>query len=77
MTEQPESSESDTARAAVAARLAMIQSRVDQPLSDAEMAEVTQRIARSMALGAALRAYPLENHDAPEIALLPYRGGAQ
>ena len=59
----------------VAARLGVIEARLEKPLTEQERNEVRGRIARSIALGVALRAYPLSNADEPEIALAPYRGG--
>ena len=58
----------------VAARLGMIEPRLEKPLTEEQRDEVRGRIARSIALGMALRAYPLGNADEPEIALAPYRG---
>jgi hypothetical protein len=58
----------------VAARLGMIEARLEKPLTEEERNEVRGRIARSIALGVALRAYPLSNADEPEIELAPYRG---
>ena len=59
----------------VSARFAMIEARIERPLTEEQSAQVKHRIARSIALGVALRAYPLTNADEPEIALIPYRGG--
>lgn len=58
----------------VEARLALITARIGHPLTEEQTAQVKSRIARSIALGVALRAYPLSNADEPEIALVPYRG---
>jgi hypothetical protein len=58
----------------VAARLGMIEARLEKPLTEEQRDEVRGRIARSIGLGVALRAYPLSNADEPEIALAPYRG---
>ena len=68
-------SDSESTMTDVDSRLAVIQSRIDRPLSEEQIAQVKGRIARSIALGVALRAYPLGNGDEPEIALVPYRGG--
>lgn len=58
----------------VAARLALIEARIERPLTEEQRDEVRARIARSIALGVAMRAYPLTNADEPEIALVPFRG---
>lgn len=58
----------------VSARLASIEARIERPLTEEQRAEVRARIARSIALGVALRTYPLTNADEPEIALAPFRG---
>jgi hypothetical protein len=58
----------------VAARLEMIEARLETPMTEEQRDEVRGRIARSIALGVTLRAYPSSNADEPEIALAPYRG---
>lgn len=61
----------------VAAKLATIECRIDRPLNDGQAEEVRNRIARSIALGVALRGYPLTNADEPEISLVPFQGGGR
>ncbi len=75
MTEMNEQLESEGVPADVQARFAMIEQRVAHPLSEEQAAQVRDRIARSIALGVALRSYPLTNADEPEIALDPFLGG--
>lgn len=75
MSEMQHRSEGEAIPADVQARFATIAARIEQPLSDAQAEEVRHRIARSIALGAALRGYPLTNADEPEIALDPFVGG--
>jgi hypothetical protein len=75
MTQTIDQSESEGTPPDVDARFAMIEARVDQPLTEEQAAQVKRRIARSIALGVALRAYPMANADEPEIAMAPYRGG--
>jgi len=58
----------------VQARFATIEQRIEQPLTEAQADEVRSRIARSIALGVALRGYPLTNADEPEIAFDPLNG---
>ncbi|MCA9858428.1 MAG: hypothetical protein KC438_01830 [Thermomicrobiales bacterium] len=58
----------------VAARLTMIEQRIAHPLTEEGRTLVTDRIVRSIALGAALHAYPLANADEPEIDFDPLRG---
>jgi hypothetical protein len=58
----------------VVARLGVVEARLKKPLTEEQRDEVRGRIARSIALGVALRAYPLTNADEPEIAMAPYRG---
>jgi hypothetical protein len=70
-----EHTEAEVSPPDVSARLAMIEARIEKPLTDDQAAQVKRRIAQSIALGVALRAYPLSNADEPEIALVPYRGG--
>ena len=67
-------SESEGTPPDVSARFALIEARIEQPLTNAQAAQVKGRIARSIALGVALRAYPLTNADEPEIALVSFRG---
>lgn len=71
---QGDRSESEAVPPDVAARLAMIEARLAQPLTNEQRDEVRTLIARSIALGVTMRAYPLTNADEPEIALTPYRG---
>jgi hypothetical protein len=59
----------------VAARFAIVEHRMERPMTAEQATEVRNRIARSIALGVALRAYPLTNADEPEIALVPFRAG--
>lgn len=59
----------------VQARFALIEQRIEHPLTETQAGEVRARIARSIALGVALRAYPLTNADEPEIAFDPFLGG--
>ena len=75
MTKFTDDSEAEAIPRDVAARFASIETRIAQPLDDGQADEVRNRIARSIALGAALRMYPLTNADEPEIALVPFRGG--
>ena len=75
MTEMNEQLESDSVPADVEARLAMIEQRIAHPLTEAQVDQVRNRIARSIALGVTLRRYPLTNADEPEIALDPFVGG--
>ncbi len=75
MSQTNDRSESEGTPPDVEARFATIEARVDRPLTEEEAAQVKRRIARSIALGAALRAYPLTNADEPEIAMDPYFGG--
>lgn len=77
MATQSDRSDSEGIPPDVAARLAMIEARLETPMTDEQRSEVRGRIARSMALGAALRAYSLTNADEPEIALVPYQGEAR
>jgi tRNA U54 and U55 pseudouridine synthase Pus10 len=69
--------ERDEVPADVQARLAMIEQRLEQPMTEAQAEQVKQRIARSIGLGVALRRYPLTNADEPEIALDPFVGAGQ
>jgi hypothetical protein len=75
MSDNTDRSESEAIPEDVAARFALIESRIAQPLHDDQANEVRKRIARSIALGVALRRFPLSNADEPEIALVPFRGG--
>ena len=75
MTEINEHSDSEGVPADVQARFAMIEQRIEHPLTEAQADQVRNRIARSIALGVALRSYPLTNADEPEIALDPFVGG--
>ena len=59
----------------IEARLAAIETRIEYPLTAQQVAIVTKRIAQSIELGKALRAYPLTNADEPEIGFVPFRGG--
>ena len=72
MSETQERSEAEGIPGDVQARFAMIAERIDVPLSDAQAEQVRNRIARSIALGVALRSCPLTNADEPEIALDPF-----
>lgn len=74
MPENSSHSESESILTDVQARFALIEQRIAVPLTDAQADEVRARIARSIALGVALRAYPLSNADEPEIALDPFVG---
>ena len=74
MATQGDRSESEGVPPDVAARLAMVEARLAQPLTDEQRDQVRKLIARSIALGVSLREYPLTNADEPEIALAPYRG---
>jgi len=56
----------------IQARFALIEQRIEHPLTETEAGAVQARIARSIALGVALRSYPLTNADEPEIALDPF-----
>lgn len=67
-------SESEGLPRDVLARFAMIEQRLERPMTETQADEVRARIARSIALGVALRAYPLTNADEPEIALDPFVG---
>lgn len=58
-----------------AARLEVIQQRIEHPLTEEQTEQVRKRIARSIALGATMRGYPLSNADEPEIAFDPFVGG--
>jgi hypothetical protein len=75
MTKFDDHSEAEALPHDVAARFALIETRIAQPLDDGQADEVRSRIARSIALGVTLRMYPLTNADEPEIALVPFRGG--
>ena len=75
MAEMNEHSDSEGVPADVLARFAMIEQRIERPLSEAQAEQVRNRIARSIALGVTLRNYPLTNADEPEIALDPFVGG--
>ena len=70
-------SESEGLPADVQARFALIEQRIEQPLTEEQAEQVRSRIARSIALGVALRGYPLTNADEPEIALDPFVGGTR
>ena len=59
----------------VQARFALIEQRIGHALTETQADEVRARIARSIALGVVLRAYPLTNADEPEIAFDPFLGG--
>ena len=72
MSEEQRDAEADGIPADVQARFAMIEQRIEQPLTEGQGEEVRARIARSIALGVALRRYPLTNADEPEIALDPF-----
>lgn len=61
--------------AMIDARLAMIEQRLELPLTDEQTEQVRRRIERSIELGDALRSVSLTNADAPEIAFEPYRRG--
>ena len=74
MSEEQRESEAQGVPADVQARFAMIEQRIERPLTEAQAEEVRARIARSIALGVALRRYPLTNADEPEIALDPFVG---
>jgi hypothetical protein len=74
MAQTNDHSESEENLPDVEARFAMIEGRVERPLTGEQGAQVKRRIARSIALGVALRAYPLTNADEPEIAMAPYWG---
>jgi len=75
MVRNEEDSVSEANLGDVDARLAMIESRIARPLSGEQREQVRTRIARSIALGMAMRAYPLTNADEPEIVLVPFHGG--
>lgn len=74
MAQTNDHSESEAALPDVEARFAMVETRIEQPLTGEQAARVKRRIAQSIALGVALREYPLTNADEPEIAMAPYRG---
>ena len=74
MAQTNDHSESEATMPDVEARFAMIEARVEQPLTVEQASQVKRRIAQSIALSVALRAYPLTNADEPEIAMAPYRG---
>lgn len=74
MTETQQRMDGATVPADVQARFAMIETRVATPMTETQAGEVRQRLARSIALGVALRAYPLTNADEPEIAFDPLGG---
>lgn len=74
MSQHADRSEAEVVPPEVEARFAMIEARLEQPLTDEQTAQVKNHIGRSIALGMALRGYPLTNADEPEIALVPYRG---
>ena len=75
MSETKDHSETEGMPLDVQARLAMIEQRIEQPMTEEQVEQVRGRIGRSIALGVALRAYPLTNADEPEIALDPFVGG--
>jgi hypothetical protein len=75
MANRDDHSASEEMPADVAAQLALVESRIARPLTDEQRDEVRDRIGRSIALGATMRAYPLTNADAPEIGFIPFRGG--
>ncbi|MGI8476168.1 MAG: hypothetical protein ACR2OO_07360 [Thermomicrobiales bacterium] len=64
----------DQREAIIDARLGELTLRFGARLSAEERAVVRNRIGRSMALSAALRAVPLTNADEPEIVFTPVRG---
>lgn len=74
MSERNDHSEAEGIPADVRARFAAIEQRIERPLTEAQSEQVLKRIARSIALGVALRSYPLTNADEPEIALDPFVG---
>jgi len=74
MSETHERSEFEGVPADVRARFASIEQRIERPLTDEQGEQIRSRIARSIALGVALRSYPLTNADEPEIALDPFVG---
>ena len=74
MNEVADHSDSEGIPHDVDAQFKMIESRIEHPLSDEQAEEVRNRIGRSIALGVALRSYPLTNADEPEIELVPFRG---
>lgn len=74
MTDMQQSEGGAGVPADVQARFAMIEARTAMPMTETQAEEVRQRIARSIALGVALRGYPLTNADEPEIAFDPLAG---
>lgn len=74
MPEHARAESAEDVPADVQARFDLVASRIDQPLTTEQAAQLRGRIARSIALGVTLREYPLGNGDEPEIALVPYRG---
>ncbi len=75
MSDTHDHSEAEGIPADVQARFVSIEQRIERPLTEAQAEQVRNRIARSIALGVALRRYPLTNADEPEIALDPFVGG--
>lgn len=75
MSQDPGAAGAEPVPVDVEARFALVESRLEHPLSAEQAADVRQRIGRSIALGVKLRSFPLTNADEPEIALVPFRGG--
>lgn len=74
MTHSPDGPEFDSIPVDVSARFATVENRIEHPLSAEQAALVRTRLARSIALGTALRQYPLTNADEPEIGFDPLGG---
>ncbi len=73
MTENSDRTGIEVATPGIDERFGMIETRITQALSAEQTALVKKRIGQSIALGTALRAYPLTNADEPEIGFRPYR----
>lgn len=77
LTEADVNSEAEGMPTDVQARFAMIEQRIEHPLTPDQVDEVLGNIARSISLSMALRGYPLTNADEPEIAFDPFAGGGR
>ena len=77
MSKTPGHAVDENVPADVQARMSMIEQRIEQPMTEPQSDLVRMRVARSIALGVALRRYPLTNADEPEIALDPLAGGSR
>ena len=59
----------------VEAMLAQVRASLKWELSDEQVAQVRERLAGSLKMAAALRAYPLTNADEPDFVFIPHLEG--